>query len=75
MYFVQNSNYYSKKFRPIIYQMLDINRQKYKKNRVIIKRNLSYSNPGGPPQDPMPYILMLLVPIVISMNNYFRKFK
>ena len=55
--------------------MLDINRQKYKKNRVIIKRNLSYSNPGGPPQDPMPYILMLLVPIVISMNNYFRKFK
>ena len=69
------NSYYSRKIRPIIHQILDINRQKYNKNRIIIKRQFSQSNPGGPPDDPIPYMLMFLVPIVISMNNYFRKIK
>jgi hypothetical protein len=73
MYRFQNI-YYSRKYRPAINHILDIEKQKYKKNRVII-RNFSYSNPGGPPKYPIPYMMLVLLPVIVSINNYFRKSK
>lgn len=73
MYRRQPTNFYPKK---AINYILDINRQNYKKNRVIIKRTLCYSNPGsGGPKDPRPFIFIVLLPIIYSINNYFRKMR
>ena len=75
MYRYYNMNSYSRKFRPAINYMLDINRQKYKKNSIIIKRRLSYTTPDGDPNDPKNILFMILIPLVIGVNNYFRKSK
>jgi len=75
MYLFQNSYFYSKNIRPAINKILDINKQKYNKNRVIIKRRFSYSNPGGPPNDPEPYMMLLLLPLVIGIHNIIHKYR
>ena len=56
---------------PAIRSILDINKQKYAKNRSIIKRQFSYVN--IPPPDPnWPYYMLILCPVILNLYNYLK---
>lgn len=60
------------RLNPIIRSMLDINKQKYAKNRII-KRQFSYAKPPGGPNDKIPYYLLFLCPLILNLYHRFRK--
>ena len=60
------------RLNPIIRSMLDINKEKYAKNRSIIKRQFSYLN--TPPPDPnWPYYMLVLCPVILNIYHYLKK--
>jgi hypothetical protein len=58
------------KLNPAIRNMLDNNKQKYTKNRII-KRRFSYANP--PPDPNWPYYILVLCPVILNIYHRFRK--
>ena len=71
MYKYTRNNY--RRMNPAICNILDINKQKYAKNHIIIKRHFSYANlPPGKPNDNFPYLLLFLSPVVVEIYHYFR---
>jgi hypothetical protein len=68
----KNFHIINRRLNPAIRNMLDNNKQKYAKNRLVIKRRLSYAN--IPPPDPnWPYYLLVLCPVVLNIYNNLKK--
>ena len=62
----------NRRFIPAIRTMLDINKQKYTKNRSIIKRQLSYVNIPPPPDPEWPYYMLILCPVILNLYHYLK---
>jgi len=60
-----------RKFQYSISTILETNKQKYKKNRDIIRRQCSSKIPGGPPE--YPWWVLLLSPIALNIIYNIRK--
>ena len=63
---------YCRKYHKSICSILEMNKHKYKKNQYIIKRRY-ISNPGGPPEDPWRYIVLLLCPVAMIAIDKIKK--
>ena len=70
--FRYHTHSYSRKFNKSICSILETNKQKYKKNQYVIKRRY-ISNPGGPPEDPWRYIVLLLCPVALNILYNIKK--
>jgi hypothetical protein len=67
-----HTNSYSRKFRKSICSILETNKEKYIKNKYIIKRYYtSNNNPGGPQGNP--WWVLLLCPIALNIIYNLKK--
>ena len=66
----KNTRIINRNLNPAIRNMLDSNKQKYAKNRII-KRQFSYAN--LPPDPKWPYYMLILCPVILNLYHYLKK--